>query len=314
MSGAPCPVFHTADFPLPLPAGHPFPAHKYRLLVDRVIAELGGRVAVQVAPAVRDEELRLAHDPDYVARVRAGTLRAAEIQRIGFPWSPEMVERSLRSTGATVAAARVALDRGVAVHLGGGTHHAFADGGAGYCVFHDVVVAARVVQRERGVRRILVVDLDVHQGDGTATMTAGDDTVFTFSMHGARNYPRVKQRSDLDVELPDGTGDAVFLAELERGLPLAFERSRPELVFYLAGADPFLDDRLGRLALTKAGLLARDHAVLDAVARAGAALVVTLAGGYARRIEDSVDIHCATVAAVVGSDLARGRDPAAERA
>lgn len=290
-------VFYTDVFAIPLPPGHAFPIGKYRSLRERLRddAQTRGLARFTVAPAATDDELHLAHAPEYVAAVRAGTLEEGVARRIGFPWSEAMVERSLRSCGATVAAARTALAEGAAVYLGGGTHHAGPARGAGFCVFNDCAVAARVVQAEGGRRRVLIVDLDVHQGDGTAEILRGDPEVFAFSVHGARNYPRVKVPSHLDVALPDGTGDADYLRVLDEALDEALRLAEPEFVFYLAGADPFVDDKFGRLALSKAGLAARDRRVFAVCAERGLPLVVTMAGGYGRRIEDTVDIQFETV-------------------
>jgi acetoin utilization deacetylase AcuC-like enzyme len=217
------------------------------------------------------------------------------IRRIGFPWSPAMVERSRRSAGATIAAARASVTDGVAVNLAGGTHHAFADRGEGYCVFNDVAVAARVLLRDGQCRRLAVVDCDVHQGNGTAAIFRDDPDVFTFSMHGAKNYPFRKEASNLDVELPDGTGDAEYLAALTAHLPVVFARQAPELVFYLAGADPYAGDRLGRLRLSMAGLAERDRLVFDACWTSGTPVAVVMSGGYAPQVDDIVAIHLNTV-------------------
>ncbi|MBK8976371.1 MAG: histone deacetylase [Planctomycetes bacterium] len=289
-------VFHTDGFPLDLPPGHTFPQRKYAMLREAVAAlPEAAHVRFVVPPAATDAELTLAHDPGYVAAVRAGTLDGAAQRRIGFPWSAAMVERSLRSCGATVAAARSALRDGIAIYLGGGTHHAFRAHGAGYCVFNDCAVAALALLRDAGVRRIAIVDLDVHQGDGTAALLAGVPGAFTFSMHGARNFPRVKERSDLDVELPDGCDDRTYLQTLDIALEHALERAAPEVVFYLAGADPLAADRLGRLALTPAGLAARDRRVLAACAERRCRVIVTMAGGYAEDIEATVRAQTETV-------------------
>lgn len=286
---------------LPLPEGHRFPMRKYALLRERVQAAGWVPRHVLVEPeAASDTELLRAHDPRYVQRVRNGELDAAEIRRIGFPWSQEMVERSRRSAGATIAACRSALEDGCGVNLAGGTHHAHRAYGAGYCVFNDSAVAARAMQAEGRVRRVAVIDCDVHQGDGTAAILAHDDSVFTFSIHGARNFPFRKEAGDLDIELPDGTGDDAYLATLEQALHQLFERFAADLAIYLAGADPYRDDRLGRLALTKEGLLARDRLVLKTCRRAGLPVAITMAGGYARRIEDTVDIHFGTVRLAAG--------------
>jgi len=223
-------------------------------------------------------------------------LTTAEIRAIGFPWSREMVERSKRSAGATIAACRAALKDGVAANLAGGTHHAFYDRGEGFCVFNDAAIAARAMQAGNSVQRVLIVDCDVHQGNGTASMVAGDNSVFTFSIHGAKNYPfRREVESDLDIDLPDGTADAEYLKALSVGLAESFARSRPQLVIYLAGADPYEDDRLGRLKLTKRGLLQRDEMVFTACRRHETPVAIVMAGGYARNIADTVEIHANTI-------------------
>lgn len=290
-------AFYSDHFVLPLPEGHRFPMAKYARLRQRVVDEgVVGSADLHEAPAAPWDALTLVHTPAYVAAVAAGTLPADMQRRIGFPWSSAMVERSRRSAGATIAAALAALDDGAAANLAGGTHHAFADRGEGYCVFNDVAVAARVLQRDGRSARLAVVDCDVHQGNGTAAIFRGDPTVFTFSMHGARNYPFRKETSDLDVELADGTGDDAYLAALAAHLPAVFATG-PDLVFYLAGADPFEGDRLGRLRLTKAGLAARDRLVFTACHAHGVPVAVAMSGGYAPEVDDIVDIHLATVRA-----------------
>jgi acetoin utilization deacetylase AcuC-like enzyme len=289
-------IFYTDHYVLPLPPWHRFPMQKYALLRQRVQeAGLAGADGLQSPLAATDQELLRAHDGGYLRRVMTGELTAAEQRRIGFPWSPEMVERSRRSSGATLAACRAALQDGVGVNLAGGTHHAFRDRGEGYCVFNDSAVAALALQAEGQVKRVAVLDCDVHQGNGTAAILAGDVTVFTFSIHAANNFPFDKEVSDLDIELPDGTGDAEYLAALERGACTALSAAQPDLAIYLAGADPYQGDRLGRLNLTKQGLAARDRMILDLCRAAGVPVAITMAGGYARRIEDSVDIHFTTV-------------------
>ncbi|MFC5302728.1 histone deacetylase [Azospira restricta] len=288
-------LFYTGAFVLPLPAGHRFPMAKYSLLRERLLADGFDASAFHTPEAASDAELCRAHDPDYVRRVAAGELSAAEMKRIGFPWSPQMVERSRRSAGATLAACRAALDDGCAANLAGGTHHAQADRGEGFCVFNDAAVAARAMQAEGRVRRVAVIDCDVHQGNGTAAILAGDDSVFTFSIHGARNFPFDKEQSDLDIELADGTADADYLAALDAGLAATFARSRPELVIYLAGADPYAGDRLGRLALSFAGLAERDERVLAACRDRGTPVALAMAGGYAEPIADTVSIHATTI-------------------
>ena len=286
-------VFYTDQFVLPLPPGHRFPMRKYALLRARVAAVASD--LLEVPPGATDDELSLAHDPGYIAAVSTGSLDERALRRIGFPWSPAMVERSRRSTGATIAACRSALGTGCGISLAGGTHHAHRDFGEGFCVFNDAAVAARVVQREARARRVLIVDLDVHQGDGTAAILAGDDTVFTLSIHGRNNFPFRKAASCLDVELDDGTGDDDYLAALRAALPRALECARPHLAICLAGADPYVGDRLGRLALTKDGLARRDTYVLDTLRAKGVPAAVVMAGGYAESIDDIVDIHFATV-------------------
>jgi len=286
-------IFYADHFVLPLPPGHRFPMAKYGALRERVAAVAADRM--HVPEAATDAELLRVHDAAYVKHVAGGTLDASAMRRIGFPWSAAMVERSRRSAGATIAACRSALDSGCGVNLAGGTHHAHAGFGEGFCVFNDAAVAARAMQAEGRCARVLVLDLDVHQGDGTASIFAGDGSVFTCSMHGRANFPFRKSASDLDVELDDGTGDARYLATLGAVLPRALDRSHPDLVIYLAGADPFEGDRLGRLSLTKAGLAARDRRVLETLKQRGLPVAIAMAGGYAERIEDVVDIHFETV-------------------
>lgn len=289
-------VFYHDLFTFPLPEKHRFPIAKYRLVRERLLAE--GILApeeLRLPPAASDAQLETAHTPAYVRKVRLGALTPAEIRRIGFPWSPQLVERSRRSVGSSIAAGRAALTDGLAVNLAGGTHHAHPDFGSGYCVFNDVAVAIRVLQREGRIRRAAVVDCDVHQGDGTAAIFAGDPSVFTFSVHGANNFPFRKSRSSLDIPLPDGAGDALYLRAVEEGLRAALDGRPPDLVFYLAGADPFEGDSLGRLAVSKAGLAGRDRLVLRACREAGVPVAVVMGGGYARRMSDIVDIHVQTV-------------------
>lgn len=289
-------IFYADHYVLPLPVQHRFPIRKYALLRARVEAEgLAGTDGLQPAPSASDEEILRAHDARYLARVKTGQLSSEEQRRIGFPWSPQLVERSRRSSGATLAAARAALQDGVGINLGGGTHHAFRDHGEGYCVFNDGAIAALTLQAEGKVRRVAILDCDVHQGNGTAAILADDLTVFTFSVHGANNFPFEKQASDLDIELPDSTGDRDYLTAVETGVCRALSAAQPDLAIYLAGADPFEGDRLGRLAITKAGLAARDRLVFELCKSAGVAVAIAMAGGYAHRIEDSVDIHLATV-------------------
>ncbi len=298
-------AFHSDHFVLPLPAGHRFPMGKYRLLRDRVAATLP-EVVLREAPAASDGELALAHDPRWIEAVVEGTLDATAQREIGFPWSLQMVERSRRSVGASIAAARVALidEQGVAANLAGGTHHAFAGKGSGYCVFNDVAVAARLMQAEwhrlrRRLLRVVVIDLDVHQGNGTAAIFRDDPTVFTLSLHGARNFPFRKEASDLDVELPDGCGDDDYLGALDGALGVLDQRTAhapPGLAFYLAGADPHEGDRLGRLKVTAAGLARRDRRVLDWLYARGIPVALSMAGGYGHDIHATVDIQARTIA------------------
>lgn len=295
-------AFHSDHFVLPLPEGHRFPMHKYRMLRDRVAAELP-EIELAEAPVAVDSELTLAHTPDYVDAVVAGRLTPAQQREIGFPWSHAMVERSRRSVGATIAAARSALAGGVSVNLAGGTHHAHADRGSGFCVFNDVVVAARLMQWEwqrlhQRVLHVAVVDLDVHQGNGTAAICRDDDTIYTLSMHGANNFPFRKEASDLDVELPDGCSDKEYLAALDLALDRMWQHHEgglPELIFFLAGADPHEGDRLGRLKLTAAGLAERDRRVFAAALERRIPVAVSMAGGYGRVIEDTVGLQVNTL-------------------
>lgn len=297
-------VFFSDIFELPLHPGHRFPMSKYRLLRDRV-AEFAVENGIEIAPAepATDEQFLLVHDHDYFQRVLAGELSDLEVRRIGFPWSPELVDRSRRSTGATIAAARAALNDGVAVNLAGGTHHAFADRGQGYCVFNDVAVAIRVLQKEGHLDRAVIVDCDVHQGNGTAAIFHGDDQVFTFSMHGDRNFPFSKVPSDLDIALPDGTADDQYLELLEEALENILPLKTADVVFYLAGADAYEGDRLGRLKLTKAGLGRRDRLVFSRCWSLGLPVIVVMAGGYAEDVEQTVAIHAQTVR--LASEFAR---------
>ena len=279
----------------PLPDGHRFPIDKYSLLRERAEAE---GVEVREAEPVPWAWLEAVHDAALLDRIRTGTLSVREQRGLGIPWSPELVERGRRSVGGTIAAAQTALETGLGMNLGGGTHHAGRAFARGYCLFNDVAVALARVRAEGGARRALVVDCDVHQGDGTADLLAADPGCFTLSLHGARNYPFQRIASDLDVDLPSGTGDERYLEALESALDHAIAAANAELAFYLAGADPWEGDRLGRLALTKDGLRRRDELVLDRLRDAGAAVCVVLAGGYAEDVRDTVDIHAATVAAV----------------
>jgi acetoin utilization deacetylase AcuC-like enzyme len=289
-------AFFSDHFALPLPAGHRFPMHKYRLLRERVAAELPF-VRLCEPEAAPDGVLALAHAPDYIERLSRGRLSAAEVRAIGFPWSEQMVERSRRSTGATIGACRAALREGVAVNLAGGTHHASAQRGEGFCCFNDAAVAARLMQAERRAARVAIIDLDVHQGNGTAAILGGDDSVFTLSVHGEHNFPFRKVAGHLDVALADGTDDATYLDALDRALDALDARFRADLLIYLAGADVYHADRLGRLALTAAGIAERDRRVFDYARRRGLPIAVAMAGGYCPRIDEIVQIHFNTVEA-----------------
>jgi acetoin utilization deacetylase AcuC-like enzyme len=289
-------VFYCDHFVLPLPEGHRFPMAKYSRLRERLIADaIVDPADVHEASAAAWDDLALVHTADYLDHIACGTLPPQVQRRIGFPWSPQMAERARRSVGATIEASRAALQSGVAANLAGGTHHAFSDRGEGFCVFNDVAVSARVLLREQAVRRVAVIDCDVHQGNGTAAIFSSEAAVFTFSMHGARNFPFHKESSDLDVTFEDGAGDAEYLAQLEHHLPRVLDTSQPDIVFYVAGADPYEHDRLGRLALTIDGLRARDQFVFDSCRTRGIPVVVTMAGGYADDVEAIVTIHANTI-------------------
>jgi acetoin utilization deacetylase AcuC-like enzyme len=289
-------IFLSDHVALPLPQGHRFPAEKYSRLRQRVVEAclVSPQNLIVCEPATVEQLLRV-HTPDYVQRVLQGLLTEKEVRRTGFPWSPELVERSLRSVGGTIAACRAALDESIAVNLAGGTHHAYPDHGEGYCVFNDVAVAARAMQAENRASRILFIDLDVHQGNGSAAIFAGDNSVFTFSVHGAKNFPFHKEISSLDIALPDKTGDDRFLEAVSQGTQTALERAHADLAIYLAGADPFEGDTLGRMAVSKEGLVERDRIVFELCTQYGLPVAVVMAGGYARNIDDTVDIQFNTV-------------------
>jgi acetoin utilization deacetylase AcuC-like enzyme len=288
--------FYSDTFVLPLPEGHRFPMAKYADLRARLLADgIVRPEQLHEAPQAAWEDLALVHTPAYLQAIADGSVSRDSQRRIGFPWSEAMVERARRSVGATIAAMHAALVDGSAANLAGGTHHAFADRGEGYCVFNDVAVATRVAQRDTTHRRIAVIDCDVHQGNGTAAIFAGDPDVFTCSLHGAKNYPFRKERSDLDIELEDGTADAPYVDRLAQALDIVFDLHRPQMVFYLAGADPYEHDRLGRLKLTIAGLEARDRLVLQRCHAADVPVIITMSGGYAHDVEDIVTIHANTI-------------------
>lgn len=286
-----------ARFTVPLPAGHRFPIAKYAAVRDAVLSR--GLVTVEEPDRAERWALGLVHTAGYIESILEGGLTEAEARRLGFPWSPGLRERALRTAQGTVEAARDALATGLGVNLAGGTHHAFADRGEGFCVFNDVALAVRVLQCEGRIRRAAIVDLDVHQGNGTARIFADDPEVFTFSIHGERNYPFRRETSTLDVEVPDRSADEAYLRLLAAHLDPVLDRAAPDLVFYLAGADPYIDDRFGRLSLSLDGLRRRDRAVFEACRRRGLPVVLTLAGGYARELGDIVEIHAGTVGEAV---------------
>lgn len=290
-------LFFTDRFVLPLPPGHRFPMSKYRLLRDRLVNDLAHADDVFLEPpAATRDELCLAHDSSYVDRVVAGELSENELKRIGFPWSEAMVERSRRSSGATLSAARAALEgENIAVNLAGGTHHAMRAAGEGYCVFNDAAVTIRTLLEERRIARACVIDCDVHQGNGTAEILGHDANVFTFSIHCAKNFPVRKYPSHLDVDLDEGTSDEVYLTRLQQGLEAVMASGPYDLAIYLAGADPFEGDRLGKLRLTKGGLIERDRRVLDHLVARRIPTAIAMAGGYAPNVTDIVDIHAATI-------------------
>lgn len=303
-------VYYSGRFVLPLPEGHRFPMKKYSMLRERVAAAgICGKGEMRVPHAVTDKEVLRAHDAGYLEKVVSGGLTAREMRRIGFPWSTRMVERSRRASGGTLDACRAALEQGVAANLAGGTHHAFHDRGEGFCVLNDSAIAACALKSEGLIDKVIVLDTDVHQGNGTAAILRGDPDVFTFSIHGAKNFPFQKEESDLDVPLPDGADDGVFLDALSKGLEQVLDLAGWDLAIFLAGADPFEGDRLGRLSVTKEGLAERDRLVLESCRERDIPIVVTMAGGYAREIEDTVDIHFRTVsraATVLHSEQRKG--------
>ncbi len=290
-------AFYCHHFLLPLPDGHSFPMDKYRLLYERVKENsIAWNIDLIEPVAASDQDLLRVHCPDYIRRMSSGKASEQEMRRIGFPWSAQMVERSRRSSGATMQALESAIQGDkISVNLAGGTHHAAYDRGGGYCVFNDSVVAARYVQEKKLAKKILIVDLDVHQGNGTAELCRDDASIFTFSIHAEKNYPAIKPASDLDVPLRNHTGDAEYLDALAQYLPLAIDRAEPDAVIYLAGADPYEGDRLGYLSLTKPGLAQRDRFIMQTCHQANLPLAVSMAGGYCPHVEHIADIHANTV-------------------
>jgi acetoin utilization deacetylase AcuC-like enzyme len=305
-------IYRTDQFLFPLPEGHRFPIEKYTLLRQEVAA--AGLVAAEdliVPEPVIIPQLLQAHEEAYVTKVCEGLLTPKEIRRIGLPWSPELVERARRSVGGTIAACRAALADGLAVNLAGGTHHAFRDHGQGYCLFNDAVIGARTMQAEGRIGRVVVLDCDVHQGNGTAAITADDPSIFTFSIHSEQNFPLFKEQSDLDVGLEDNVGDAAYLDALDSGVRSALSLANAGLALYLAGADPHRDDLLGRLALSKEGLAERDRRVLKLCRGAGLRVAIVMAGGYGRCVDETVQIHLQTVQ--IAAELAQASVAGQER-
>jgi acetoin utilization deacetylase AcuC-like enzyme len=289
-------AWSSARWTVPLPPGHRFPIAKYALIRDAVVAS--GALptsAIEEPEPVPVEALQLVHGPAYVASILDGTLDPVAARRLGFPWTPELRQRSLHTVQGTIEAAHDALARGAGMNLAGGTHHAFADRGEGFCVFNDVAVAVRSLQRSGTAHNVAIVDLDVHQGNGTASLFENDPDVFTFSMHGDNNYPFHKESSRLDVGLPDGCDDSFYLGQLARHLDAVLDAAEPDLVCYLGGADPYSGDRFGRLKLSMDGLRRRDRMVFETCCRRGLPVVLTLAGGYAADLQDIATIHLNTV-------------------
>ncbi|MGH9883634.1 MAG: histone deacetylase family protein [Pyrinomonadaceae bacterium] len=288
-------VFYTPRYYADIGEGHIFPIRKFELVRNRLLAEATLRPDQLIEPKPASlEGVLLVHTEDYVTRLCEGALTKSELRKLGLPWSLSLVQRSFYAAGGTVGAARQAISEGVGSNLAGGTHHSFPDHGAGFCVLNDVAIAIRVLQRDGLIRRAAVVDCDVHQGNGTATIFASDREVFTFSMHGAGNYPLFKARSTLDIELPDATADEAYLQLLQSNLPAVFQHD-PEIVFYLAGADPFAGDKLGRLSLSLEGLRRRDELVLRDCYQREIPVVTVMSGGYGKNIDDTVEIHCNTI-------------------
>ncbi len=288
-------AWSSAHYVIPLPEGHRFPITKYALLRDAVLAEgIVRPEALHDPDRTPAEDIVRVHHPDYLDRLLRGRMPAAEQRTLGFPWSEALVERSLRASGGTLEAALRALEAGLAMNLAGGTHHAFATHGEGFCVLNDVAIAAEALRARGKVERVAVIDLDVHQGNGTHAIFAQDPRTFTFSMHGRRNYPFRKVAGRLDIELEDGTGDSEYLERLADALPGVLAAARPDLVFYLAGADPHEGDALGRLKLSFDGLMRRDAMVLEAARAVGVPVAIAIAGGYGRDIHDTVRVHANT--------------------
>jgi acetoin utilization deacetylase AcuC-like enzyme len=291
-------LLYSSDYYADIGEGHVFPIKKFELVRDILLVEgtISADTIIEPKPAAY-EDLTLVHTNDYIDRLTNGELTKGEIRKLGLPWSASLVQRSYLAVSGTVEAAKYALKTGVSSNLAGGTHHSFPDRGEGFCVLNDVAVASRVLKRDRLASRFLIVDCDVHQGNATAFIFADDSEVFTFSMHGAKNYPLHKEVSDLDIELPDNTDDRVYLDTLREAMSRIIQHE-PDLIFYLAGADPFKKDKLGRLGVSKHGLLRRDEFVLTLAKEEHIPIVTVMSGGYAKDIEDTVEIHCNTIRAV----------------
>ncbi len=291
-------IFYSPYYYADIGEGHVFPIKKFELVRDKLLAEkmLSSFEIIEPQPA-KIEDVLLVHAEDYISRLQNGTLTAKEVRKLGLPWSKSLVRRTFLAVSGTINASFHALDAGIASNLAGGTHHAFPDRGEGFCVLNDVAIAIRVLQRENLAQRFLIVDCDVHQGNGTAFIFQNEEEIFTFSMHGAKNYPLFKEKSTLDIELPDGTSDTEYLETLNEALPRVFLHN-PDIVFYLGGADPFEKDKLGRLGLTMQGLRARDEMVLEFAKQREVPIVTVMSGGYALNIDDTVEIHCNTIRAV----------------
>ena len=287
-------AFYADHYVLPLPVGHRFPMEKYKKLRD-LVSQLEG-VQLENAPVVTDTQILYAHDASYLIKVLQGSLSPQEQQEIGFPWSMQMVERSRRSAGATLAAAKAALKEGVAANLAGGTHHAYRNKGSGFCVFNDSAIAARALQKEIHPKlKVAIIDLDVHQGNGTASILKNDSTIFTLSIHGENNFPFTKEISDLDIGLPDGADDEAYLAALHQGLELLNKQFKPDCIIYLAGADPHEGDRLGKLNVSKEGMRQRDECIFQLGLDRQIPIAFSMAGGYGKEIQSTVDIHFQTI-------------------
>jgi len=291
-------IFYSPYYYADIGENHVFPIRKFELVRSKLLEEGTLQPDEIVEPeAAAVEDVCLVHTEDYITRLRNGTLTAKEIRKLGLPWSQSLVRRSFHAISGTINAARFALENEISSNLAGGTHHAFPDRGEGFCVLNDVAVAIRVLQREKLANRFLIIDCDVHQGNGTAFIFKADEDVYTFSMHGEKNYPLFKETSNLDLELPDKTTDKEFLEILNEALPRIF-LDNPDIMFYLGGADPYEKDKLGRLNLSIEGLRQRDETILEFAKSKNVPVVTVMSGGYALDINDTVEIHCNTIRAV----------------